>query len=389
MSASNLLLNIISPEGMIISFSVTSDMTVSTVKTIALNHFYDDEISKNPANFRLIHTSKFIQLLDDHKITCVEIHENDELMLINIRPKFTYENLPENALKGPSEEVILQVTKNLPTHNPIKYIPSLYYPIDFQYELRKILITLVRASAKIMLYTSETQSLYSSLKEKLKCKTNINPKDIKTITEMGYSYKKSLKALYLRKSNVTEALEWLTEHQNDPEDDDDDDFDFMSIEKDCENLEEGDIPSIVDCLLKHYHQCRKMDFKPNFKVMQSLLDMGFEENNIIKALKITENNVVNACEWLLGERKHDLQDLGPELDSDSSIYKAIMDNSNIQFSLTDPNMLFVYLSLLESSSLKERIRESEIKPIMDNIISVYHTEKPTVHVYQFGTLVLM
>lgn len=65
---------------MITSFNVTSDMTVNTVKTIAIKHFYDDDISKKPTNFRLIHTSKFMQLLDDHKITCVEIHENGKII---------------------------------------------------------------------------------------------------------------------------------------------------------------------------------------------------------------------------------------------------------------------------------------------------------------------
>ncbi|KAF3420537.1 hypothetical protein E2986_06444 [Frieseomelitta varia] len=388
MSTSNLFLNIISPEGMITSFSVTSDMTVGTVKTIAIKHFYDDDISKNPINFRLIHTSKFMQLLDDHKITCVEIHENDELMLINIRPKFIDENLSDDALKGPNKEVILQVTKDLPTHNPIKYIPCLYYHTDFQYELRKILITLVRASAKVILYNSETQKLYDILKEKLKCKTDIDPNAIKIITEMGYSKKKVLKALYLQKSNITEALEWLTEHQNDPEDDNDDEyFDFMSTEEEVyENLEkEENIPSIVDRLLKHYRQCRKIDFKPDLKILQSLLEMGFEKKNIVQALKITENNQVNACEWLLGESKHNLQNLGPELDSDSSIYKAIMNDPHIQLSLTDPNMFLAYLSLLESSALNERIRDPEVKPIMDDIISVYNTEKPSVHINQYAT----
>ncbi|KAK9305900.1 hypothetical protein QLX08_003263 [Tetragonisca angustula] len=386
MSTSNLFLTIISPEGMIASFNVTSDMTVNTVKTIAIKHFYDDDISKNPTNFRLIHTSKFMQLLDDHKITCVEIDENDELMLINIRPKFIHENLSDDALKGPNKEVILQVTKDLPTHNPIKYIPCLYYPTDFQYELRKILITLVRASAKIILYTSETQRLYDILKEKLRCKTNINPNAMKTITEMGYSNKKVLKALYLRKSNIIEALEWLTEHQNDPEDDNDDEyFDFMSAEEECENLEkEENIPSIVDRLLKHYRECRKIDFKPDLKALQSLLEMGFEEKNIIQALKITENNQINACEWLLGENKYNLENLGPELDSDSSIYKAIMNNPHIQLSLTDPNMLLAYLSLLESSALNERIRDPEVKPIMDDIISMYNTEKPTIYTNQYA-----
>lgn len=33
------------------------------------------------------------------------------------------------------------------------------------------------------------------------------------------------------RSNIVEALEWLAEHQNDPEDDDDDYLDLISIEK--------------------------------------------------------------------------------------------------------------------------------------------------------------
>ena len=57
---------------------------------------------------------------------------------------------------------------------------------------------------------------------------------------------------------------------------------------------EENIPSIVDRLLKHYRECRKIDFKPDLKALQSLLEMGFEEKNIIQALKITENNQINA-----------------------------------------------------------------------------------------------
>ena len=57
---------------------------------------------------------------------------------------------------------------------------------------------------------------------------------------------------------------------------------------------EEDIPGMIDRLLKHYRRCRLVDFKPNLKALQSLLEMGFEEKNIIEALKITENNQINA-----------------------------------------------------------------------------------------------
>ena len=39
----------------------------------------------------------------------------------------------------------------------------------------------------------------------------------------------------------------------------------------------------------------------------------------------------------------------------------------------------MYVSLLESPSLSERIKEPEIKLLMDDIMTVYHTEKPTIH----------
>lgn len=121
---------------------------------------------------------------------------------------------------------------------------------------------------------------------------------------------------------------------------------------------EENVLSIVDHLLKSYRYYRKMDFKPSSRAVQSLSEMGFEEKNIIEALKITGNNQINAvsnlykfnfitlqiyssfqCEWLLGERRHSLQNLDKELDPGSQIYKVIMNDPRIQLSLTNPNML--------------------------------------------------
>ncbi|XP_017759980.1 PREDICTED: ubiquitin-associated domain-containing protein 1 [Eufriesea mexicana] len=377
------LINVISPEGIIMNFNVTLDMTINQIKNIVIKHFYSDDISKNPVNFRLVHLSKFKWLIDDYSITDEKINENDELMLINIRPISIHEDLSEEALKGPNKEVILQVTKDLPICNPPKHIPSLYCPADFQNEIRKILITLVKASARIVLYSPEAQKFYNILKEKLeaRCEPNINPNTVKTLTDMGYSEKKVLRVLHLKRLNIMEALEWLTEHQNDSEDDDDDDYlDSVSIEKGCQSTEkEANLLSLVDCLLKSYHHYRKMDFKPNSKAVQLLLEMGFKKNNITEALKITGNNQINACEWLLGERRHSLQDLDKELDSDNPIYKAIMNDPRIQLNLTNPNML-----LETPVSISERIRDLEIGPVLDHIIATYHAEKHAIHMNQYG-----
>ncbi|CAK9833128.1 Ubiquitin-associated domain-containing protein 1 [Anthophora retusa] len=379
-----IVISVISPEGNTASFNITPDMTISKIKNIVITHFYGEDKTKELIKFRLVHTSKFKWLIDDYNATDEEINKNDELMLINIRPASIKENLSETTLKGPSEEAILQVTNGLRVRNAPQRIPFLHYPANFQNEIRKILITLVRASAKIIMYSPEALKFYQILKEKLeqRCKPNINPNTIETLIEMGYSKKKVQKALHLRKSNMMEALEWLTEHQNDPEDEDD--LDLTIFEKECQSLEkEGNLVSIVDLLLQSFYHYRKMDFKPNSRAVQSLLQMGFEEKGIIDALKVTGNNQDNACEWLLGERRYSLQDLDKELDPDNPIYKVIMNDPRIQLSLTNPNMLLVYLSMLETPvSIAERMWDPEVKPVLDHIIAMYHAEKHTIQLNQ-------
>ena len=58
------------------------------------------------------------------------------------------------------------------------------------------------------------------------------------------------------------------------------------------------------------------------------------------------------------------------------IKNYIIINTKIKF--------LAYLSLLESSALNERIRDPEVKPIMDDIISMYNTEKPTIYTNQYA-----
>lgn len=78
-----------------------------------------------------------------------------------------------------------------------------FYPyiLQFQNEIRKVLITLVQASARILMHSPDAEKLYDIIKEKLeaRCKPTNDPKVVKTLIEMGYPHKKVLKALRLRK----------------------------------------------------------------------------------------------------------------------------------------------------------------------------------------------
>ncbi|XP_014481319.1 PREDICTED: ubiquitin-associated domain-containing protein 1 [Dinoponera quadriceps] len=407
--------NVISIEGNILGVTVKPDFTVENIKKIAMIHFYGQDTTKPISRYRLVNSSKFKQLVDEHYVDDEDITEYDELLLVEIRPTIVQENLSDEALQGPNLEAIDRATCNLPSRNISKRMPPTECTANFPNEIRKILITLVQASAKILLYSADAGKLYDIIKEKLeaRCKPINDPKVVKTLVEMGYPHKKVLKALRLRKSNMTEALEWLIE-QDDSDEEEDEEMDLpmgttvdasgagpstsmntkkKSLKEACielfeeENQDqtEKNLVYIVDLLLESFRQYKRMEFKPNKRVYQSLVEMGFKEKDIIGALKITGNDQSNACEWLLGGRRRSLQDLDEGMEIDGPIYKAIMNNPHIQLSLTNPKMLLAYISMIESpTSTNVWINDPEVSPVLSQISRTYHAEKHAIHMNRYA-----
>ncbi|XP_071575076.1 ubiquitin-associated domain-containing protein 1 isoform X2 [Temnothorax nylanderi] len=373
-SPENFSINVISIEGNVLDVTVKPNFTVENIKKIAVVHFYGQDTTKPISRYRLVHSSKFKQLADENYVDDEDINEYDELLLMEIRSTTIQENLSDEALKGPNLEAIARATSDLPNlQNAPKPVPSTECPADFQNEIRKILITLVQASAKILIYSPDAEKLYDIIKEKLeaRCKPINDPKVVKTLIEMGYPHKKVLKALRLRKSNMTEALEWLIEHQDDSDDEDDD---FLSVD----TMTDTNIASPSFSM-----GAKKKSLKDACLELFET-EMGFEEKNVIGALKITGNDQANACEWLLGERRRSLQDLDEGLEPDGLIYKAIMANPHIQLSLTKPKMLLAYLSMIETpASANVWINDPEISPVLSQISKTYHTEKHAIHMNRY------
>lgn len=415
----NFSVNVISLQGNVLGVTVKPDFTIARVKEIAIKHFYAQDNSKQASQYRLIHSSKFKQLLDDSTIKDEEVCEYDELLLVEIRTATPKPNLTEEGLRGPTDEAIAQATSHLPPTNIKQTIPSSDCPTDFQSGLRKILITLVQASAKILMHSQDAHALYATIKQRLEAmsKPVTDPKMVKALVEIGYSEKRVLKALRLRKSNITEALEWLIDHQGDLEDEDEEEEENLNTteeenEQNMENIagssssnsrtpgelvdepldgdedtkKEANLVYIVDLFLNSLRKDKKLDFKPNMKALQSLLEMGFEEKSIISALKVTGNDQTNACEWLLGERRKSLQDLDEGLDPENPIYKAIMTNPHIQLSLTNPKLFLAYSSMLETpASTNVWANDSEVSPALSQIFRTYHAEKHALHMNRFHT----
>ncbi|XP_043481062.1 ubiquitin-associated domain-containing protein 1 [Leptopilina heterotoma] len=389
-------IKIISLEGSVFETTVKPEFTIEKVKTTAMKHFYDQDESKTASSFRLVHANNFKVLDDDHKLTEEDCQNFDELLLSEIRPLEGKENLSKENLKGPTEDEILNATADLPIKNPSRPMPNSSCPVDFQQEIHKILITLVQASAKILMYSPDADKFYKNIRERLETryKPPSDPKAVKYLMDMGFTENKVIKALRLRKMNTAEALEWLIEHEDDEDEEDLQlpvlDLDSImagpSTSDETGSSIEPNLINIVALTLESFRQYKKLEFKPSPKIVHSLQEMGFEEKKIIEALKVTGNNQSNACEWLLGERRRSLQDLDEGIKPEEPIYKAIMTNPHIQLSLTNPKFLHAYLSILETpSSTNLWINDPEVSPVLSQIFKTYHAEKHALDMGQFNS----
>ncbi|XP_014215713.1 ubiquitin-associated domain-containing protein 1 isoform X2 [Copidosoma floridanum] len=395
-TSESFIVRVISLEATVLCVPVTLEFTIDKVKSIATEHFYGHDKNKKSRQFRLIHSEQLKKLDDEKNLQDEEISESDELLLVQVRPLVEKENLSEEALKGPLDDEIIKATKDLFVRNPPK--PAINSDCPADNEIRKILVTLVQTSAKILMHSPDAVKFYEIIKEKLQAQLQPpnDPKAVKYLVDMGFSERRALKALRLRKMNASEALEWLLEHQDDPDDEEDlqlsslnsflgDQVGPSSSGNEPKVQKERNLMYVVNLLLDTYKQHQKLDFKADPKLIESLEEMGFERPKIIETLKITGNNHANACAWLLGERRRSLKNSYKGMDPDGPIYSAIMNNPQIQLSLANPKMLLAYLSMLETPlSTSVWMKDPQVSPVLSQIFKTYHGEKHAIHVNRYN-----
>ncbi|XP_063985352.1 ubiquitin-associated domain-containing protein 1 [Diachasmimorpha longicaudata] len=415
-SADTFSVNVISLEGEILQIPSKPDYTIEKLKSIAARHFYGSDGSRPPSTLRLIHPHNLKPLVDTKQLSEEEIKPSDSLLLTEIRPP-PPKDPPEDLLRGPTLEAISKATAHLPPPAPPRSSPSTDCPVDFQTEIRKILISLVQASARILSHSPEAPKLSEIIREKLEVRSQPpnDPKTVKYLMDIGFPEKQVLKALKLKKMNTSEALDWLIDHQE--EEGEEEELGFPSLLEDpletpvpgpggsgpssdrrksfksgfsdlfkvkAQEGRRDNLVTLVGILLQSFSQYKRLEFRPSSRIKESLVEMGFEEKKVVETLKITGNNQNNACEWLLGARRRSLQDLDEGLEEGGPIYEAIMRNPHIQLSLTNPKMMMAYLSILETpSSTSIWINDPEVSPVLSQIFKTYHSEKHAIHMNRY------
>lgn len=369
-----------------------SDMKIDELKIISLSHFSSPAESMKKSLYHrilLVRTGKVLS--EERTVFEEEIQNNDELLLLKKRmPAMNFDtkdrtaSQKDDSKKVPTEDIINKLTSTLPNPQPAKALEQPAITVDFQTELRKILISLIEAAQKILELNSEASKIFKQAEEMLNEPTQIEQEidaaALKKLCDMGFPQNRAKKALLLNSMSVTSAMEWLIQHESDP--DIDEPLPGTSTSKEEGAVGGRDENSFTTNghqttnILQSLREYRRREFKPNHTVLQNLIEMGFDEKDALEALRISRNNQNDACEWLLGEKKTSSQDLDEGLDTNGAVYKAIMANPQVQLGLNNPRCLLAFLQMLDSPlATQQWLSDPDTGPLLVQVSRIYHAEK--------------
>ncbi|KAJ8300581.1 hypothetical protein KUTeg_022100, partial [Tegillarca granosa] len=312
--SSGMRIRIISMGGTDFITEVSPDLKVDKLKIRSLGFFFNPSVSMKTSLYHKILVVRTGKVLNEEKSLSDEgVQDNDELLLLKKRiPPLRFDSAEEitkdENKKVPTAETIRKITSSLP--KATQSVPSEQGPTaDFQSEHRKILVSLIEASQKLLCMNPEASKIFKQAEELLneKSETKIDESSLKQLTDMGFSELRAKKALILNKMSVMMAMDWLIQHESDPDIDtsipgmneeletSDSQSDEMSASGGHE--EKGDnstdfSPShpVSTNILRSLRAFRRREFKPNQRALQHLIEMGFPEKDVIEALRYARND---------------------------------------------------------------------------------------------------
>ncbi|XP_035118593.1 ubiquitin-associated domain-containing protein 1 isoform X4 [Callithrix jacchus] len=374
----------------------TEDTSVEKLKERCLKHCAHGSLEdpKSVTHHKLIHAASERVLSDARTILEENIQDQDVLLLIKKRapaplPKMadvTAEEKKKQDQKAPDKDAIFRATANLPSHNMDRAVVQTNMR-DFQTELRKILVSLIDVAQKLLALNPDAVELFKKANAMLDEDEDerVDEAALRQLTEMGFPETRATKALQLNHMSVPQAMEWLIEHAEDPSID-------MPLPGQAPSGAEGAAAAEAatseatagasstdeearDELTEIFKKIRrKREFRADARAVISLMEMGFDEKEVIDALRVNNNQQNAACEWLLGDRKPSPEELDKGIDPDSPLFQAILDNPVVQLGLTNPKTLLAFEDMLENPlNSTQWMNDPETGPVMLQISRIFQT----------------
>ncbi|XP_036334412.1 ubiquitin-associated domain-containing protein 1 [Rhagoletis pomonella] len=330
------------------------------------------------------------ELNESMTLAQLKIEDNSMLVLVPRRQNLQQMTALTREVQPPREVEINAATRNILPHTadmPLVDINEIFQQSNLQFDVRKVLISLAQASAAIIGAGPYATRLIAMLKQKLINKRNYQNDTLQCLVDMGFKKEKAEYALKVNQGVYSAALEWLIQHQSEEGSEEEA---AMGLQKSLSVLSPSGIitnDSIVEnteALLEIVRIYSHRDIPPSPETISSLVEMGFEETEVLNALKKTCNNKAAACEWLCGNRTGSLIELREGLSQDSPILKAILEMPQVQMNLSNPKILIAFLSILENeNSIRVWGGDNDTTSVITHILQKYHEEKHVLGINQF------
>ncbi|XP_054076582.1 ubiquitin-associated domain-containing protein 1 isoform X1 [Rissa tridactyla] len=380
---------------------VPEDTTVEKLKERCLKHCVPGSLEdpKTVTHHKLIHATSEKVLTDTKTVLEENIQDRDVLLLIKKRappplPKMadvSAEEKRKQEQKAPDKDAILKATANLPSRNvdrTVAHHNMRDFPfLQFQTELRKILVSLIEVAQKLLALNPDAVELFKKANAMLDEdeEDRVDEIALRQLTEMGFPESRAVKALRLNHMSVTQAMEWLIEHADDPTVDAPlpgqtpaeatAEAGASSAEATAGPSSEASAEEAKDELTEIFKKIRrKREFRPDPRAVIALMEMGFDEKEVVDALRVNNNQQNAACEWLLGDRKPSPEDLDKGIDTNSPLFQAILENPVVQLGLTNPKTLLAFEDMLENPlNSTQWMNDPETGPVMLQISRIFQT----------------
>ncbi|XP_076587793.1 ubiquitin-associated domain-containing protein 1 [Chaetodon auriga] len=384
---------------------VTEDTTVEKLKEKCLKHYVHGSLEdpKTLTHHKLIHAATERVLTDTKTVADENLKDKDVLLLIKKRPPPTPPKMADVGSdekkkqdnKAPDKDAILKATANLSTRHTDRAVTQ-HNIRDFQTELRKILVSLIEVAQKLLALNPDAVELFKKANAMLDEdeEDRVDDTALQQLTEMGFPESRAIKALRLNHMSVTQAMEWLIEHVDDPSVDaplpgqdssgaagataaatPGPSASGPNLLRSLSSQSSTDESSRQDELTEIFKRIRrKREFRPDSRAVIALMEMGFDEKEVVDALRVNNNQQDAACEWLLGDRKPSPEDMDKGIDTNSPLFQAILENPVVQLGLTNPKTLLAFEDMLENPlNSTQWMNDPETGPVMLQISRIFQT----------------
>ncbi|KAK8748971.1 hypothetical protein OTU49_015619 [Cherax quadricarinatus] len=316
----SLKLVVLNSEGREYSLDIPTNMTVERVKKLAVCHFFSPQeavggslgedrstidgskTSVGNRTYRLVLVREARPLAETNSIHLEQLIDSDELLLVEKRDPPPQQELTAEEMAAPTKEEIATATMHISKRNDNRDPDAAHHTVDFQTEFRRILVTMIEASVRLISADPESDEVFNQILDKLerRHRPRVDRTALRQLTEMGFPEAKATKALQVKR-NVMEAMEWLLDQGN-MEDGGTDSIIGVNSGSSTESRENmasdlmasnnvvNDHPQDpAEKVLNTFLQYRKKWFQPNPEALEKIMQMGFKKDDVINALRVSGN----------------------------------------------------------------------------------------------------